>query len=158
MASSLPANILALAEMTPMEDLVLALLRDKLDGIPVRSLIADDQQFPMVLVRRSGDWGEWKGDSRFLDSGQLSVHAFVSGIEADSDGAILSEAVRVVLRDSVNVVIPERGYVTKVRMQQAPTRKPDWATAVGPVQYADLPTGVVRFETVYQLEIRKPLG
>lgn len=156
MASSLPPAILALAEMTPMEDLVLHVLRAKLTDIPVQSLIADDQKFPMVLARRSGDWGEWKGDSRFLDSGQLSIHVFIDGIEADSDGAILSEAVRVVLRDCVNLVVPGKGHITKVRMQQAPTRKPDWATAVGPVQYADLPTGVVRFETVYQLEIRKP--
>lgn len=158
MPSSLPASALALVEMTPVEDLCLYLLRARLPDVPVQSLIADDQGFPMVLVRRSGDWGEWKGDARFLDSGQISIHVFVDGVEADSDGALLSEAVRVILRDSVNTVVPGKGHFTKVKMQGAPNRKPDWATAVGPVQYADLPTGVVRYESVYQLEIRKPLG
>lgn len=157
MPSSLPAEILALVEMSPVEDLMLALLRENLPGINVNSLIADDQTFPLVVVRNTGAWGDWSGDERFLDAGSVVVHTFCEGINGDSDAALLAEAVRVVIRDSVNVVVPNRGHITKQQMLSRPRRVTDWATATGPVQYADLPTGVWRYETTYQVEIRKPL-
>lgn len=156
MSSSLPAEILALVEMSPVEDLLLALLPPRLPGIQVRSLIADDQTFPLVVFRNAGDWGEWAGDPRFLDAGQVIVHTFAEGINGDEDAALLAEAVRVVLRDSVNVVVPDKGHITKIQMVSRPRRVTDWATATGPVQYADLPTGVWRYETVYRIEIKKP--
>lgn len=155
MASTLPAEVLALVEMSPVEDLLLALLPTKLPGINVQSLIEDDQRFPLALVRAAGEWGEWSGDPRFLDAAQVVIHTFCEGIDADSDAALLGEAIRVVLRDSVNVVIPGCGHITKVDMVRRPRRLADWATATGPVQYADLPTGVMRYETVFNVEIKK---
>lgn len=157
MSSSLHPDVLALVEMSPVEDLLLGLLPQRLTGVDVGSLIADDQAFPFVLIRRDGDWGEWGGDSRFVDSAQVSVQTFCAGLNGDSDAALLAEAVRVVLRDSVNKVVPGRGHLTKVHMIAAPRRQPDWATATGPVQYADLPTGVWRYETVFAIQIRRPL-
>jgi hypothetical protein len=154
--STLSPEVLALVEMSPIEDLLLGLLPDKLPGVQVRTLIADDQTFPLALVRVSGDWGEWGGDPRFLDAGQVTVHTFCEGINGDIDASLLSEAIRVVLRDSVNEVVPEKGHMTKVQMMTRPRRVSDWATSTGPVQYADLPTGVWRYETIYQIEIKKP--
>jgi hypothetical protein len=141
--------------MSPIEDLALALLRDRL-AVQVGSLIKPNQDFPFVLVRSSGAWGEWDGDPRFLDAGVLTIHTFCDGPNADEDAGLLAEAVRVVLRDSVNVVLPMRGHITKVVMTDRPRRVTDWATATGPVQYADLPVGVFRYETQYRVEIRKP--
>lgn len=142
--------------MSPVEDLLLDLLPSKLPGIQVKSLIADEQTFPLVLARRSGNFGNWAGDPRFLDAAQVTIHTFAEGVNADEDAGLLAEAVRVVLRDSVNVVVPNRGHIVNVTMSSAPRRVTDWATATGPVQYADLPTGVWRYETIYQVAIKKP--
>jgi len=144
--------------MSPVEDLLLSLLRTKLAGVQVKSLIADTQTFPLVIARRSGNFGEWSGDPRFLDAAQVTVHTFATDPNGDEDAALLAEAVRVVLRDSVNVVVPNRGHITSVTMTSAPRRVTDWATATGPVQYADLPTGTWRYETIYEIAIKKPLN
>lgn len=156
--AGLPDEIKALAELSPVEDLLLAVLRDGLPGIKVQSLISFDQTFPLVVVRRLPSFGNWEGDTRFLDAAQIAVHAFCVDPDGDEDAAILSEAVRVVLRNAWldQVVVPGRGHLTRVDMTSAPRRVSDWATSSGPVQYADLPTGVWRYETLYQIEIRKP--
>lgn len=154
--STLDPAILAKVEMHPVEDLLLALLPSELPGIKVRSLIADDQDFPLVMPRRSGDWGEWEGDPRFLDACQVDFHVFAEGLDADTDGALLSEALRVILLDCRNKVVPGKGHLTKVVLTRSAQRVSDWATATGPVQYADLPTGVVRYQSTYRLEIKKP--
>ncbi|WJN62712.1 tail terminator [Streptomyces phage phiScoe15] len=156
--SGLPPEIKALAELSPVEDLLLALLREGLPGIQVKSLIAAHQTFPLVLIRRAPTFGQWAADTRFTDSAQVTIHTFCADPDGDEDAAILSEAVRVVLRDAWlgNKVVPGRGHLTRVDLTSAPRRVTDWATASGPVQYADLPTGVWRYESVYQIAIRKP--
>jgi hypothetical protein len=72
---------------------------------------------------------------------------------------MLAEAVRVALRDAWldHHSVPGRGHIVRVDMTSAPRRVTDWATATGPVQYADLPTGVWRYETAYRIAIRRPL-
>ena len=156
MATTLPAEVLGLAEMSPVEDLMLGLLPAHLGGIRVQTRVEDNQEFPFVLVRSAGSWGNWKGDERFLDAAQLYIHTLADGIDSETDAANLAEAIRVVLRDSKNIVVPRRGHIVACDMTSRPRRVPDWATATGPVQYADLPTGVTRFETVYHVIIRKP--
>jgi len=154
---ALPQEILDLVEMHPVEDLVLNLLRQRITSVPVQSQIYDDQTFPAIVIHRGDLLGEWwSGDPRFLDNARLDVFCFVEGLDADEDGSLLSEAVRVVLRDSVNKVVPGRGYITRVEMTSPPRNAADLDTATGPVQYADLPVGVVRYATTYALEIRKP--
>lgn len=153
----LPEEILSLTELKPVEDLVLALLRDKITSVPVQSQIYDDQTFPAIVIHRGDLIGQaWWGDSRFMDNCRLDVFCFVEGINADEEGALLSEAVRVALRDSINITVPGYGYLTKVRMTSAPRHAADWDTATGPVQYADLPAEVIRYSTSYALSIRKP--
>lgn len=156
--AGLPAHIKAMAELSPVEDLLLPILREGLPGIPVSSLIAANQTFPLVLVRRGASFGEHAGDTRFTDSAQVSIQTFCADPNGDEDAAILAEAARVVLRDAwlKQKVVPGRGHLTRVELSSAPRRVTDWATAAGPVQYADLPTGVWRYESIYQIDIRKP--
>ncbi|MFE9924268.1 hypothetical protein ACFYQA_22600 [Streptomyces sp. NPDC005774] len=156
--AGLPAHIKALAELSPVEDLMLAVLRQGLPGIQVNTLISKDQTFPLVLARRDPSWGAWTGDARFLDAARVGVHVFCEDPDGDEDAAILSEAVRVVLRDAWlnQTVYPGLGHITRVDLASAPRRQTDWATSTGPVQYADLPTGVWRYEATYDIEIRKP--
>ena len=156
MTSTLPEEVLDLIEMSPVEDLLLALLPDKLPGVMVSTFIEDEQSFPLALVRSSGSWGNWAGDERFLDAATISVGTFADGPNADEDAALLAEAIRVTLRDSRNIVVPRRGYIVSVEMTERPRRVTDWATSTGPVQYADLPTGVFRWETTYHVIIKKP--
>lgn len=155
--AGLPDNIKAIAEFCPVEDIILPILRDGLPSIEVKSLIAVGQQFPFVLARRSPGFGSWDGDPRFTDSAQVVVHTFCEDPNGDEDASILAEAVRVVLRNAWfdHVVIPGRGHITKLVMTSAPRRVTDWATATGPVQYADLPTGVWRYQTEFQVDIKK---
>lgn len=156
--AGLPPEVKAIAEMSPVEDLVLELLRPRLEGVRVQTLIEDDQRFPLVLIRRGDSFGIWDGDMRFLDQATLIVHTFCADPNGDEDAAILAEAVRVILLDAWRnqTVVPGRGHITSIDMLSAPRRVTDWATATGPVQYADLPTGVTRYETRLQIEIRKP--
>lgn len=156
--AGIPDDIKALAERTPVEDLMLAVLREGLPGIAVNTLIADDQTFPFVLVRRIPGLGGGADDPRFIDSAAIAVHCFVPDPDGDEDAAILSEAVRVVIRDAqlAQKVYPQLGHITYQEMTSPPRRVTDWATATGPVQYADLPSGIWRYETHYHLDIRKP--
>lgn len=153
--TSLPPELFELVEFTPLEDIVLHHLRAAIPPpIRVGSLVATDQEFPFILVRRTPDWGRWAGDGKFIDAGQITVHSYCEGVNADTDCAFLGDAVRTTLRDAVNVPVSGIGWLTEVEMIQPPRRASDWATATGPVQYADLPEGVVRYEAIFQLVMR----
>lgn len=155
----LPAHILQLIEFSPIEDLVKAYLEPQLAPISVVTAIEPSPPFPYVLVRRLSTDGDWTGDARgFYDSAKLAVHVYTGDPDGDLKGSLLSEAIRVLLRDAVaqRWVHPDLGCFTKVRMTMEPTRRPDWATSTGPVQYADLPTGSWRYESHYELTIRAP--
>lgn len=155
--SSLPEEITEGTVFEPVEELGIAVLRDYLpEAIRVQSLIEADQVFPFVLVRRTADWGWPGGDERFLDSANLTISAFADGLEADGDAARLAEAVRLGLYAGRNKVFAGLGYIVGITRLQTPRQVSDWATAVGPVQYASLPTGVMRYEAVYRVSIRAP--
>lgn len=156
--AGLPDEVKALVELSPVEDVLLAILREGLPGVAVRSLVSDSQTFPLVLVRRLPQFGNWDGDTRFTDVADVIVHTFAEDPDGDEDAALLGEAVRVVLRNAwlEHKSVPGRGSIVRIDMISAPRRAPDWASATGPVQYADLPNGVWRYETLYRVEIRKP--
>ena len=156
--TSLPPEVFSLVEFTPLEDLALTALRAQFTEVPVQSLYAKGQPFPMILVRRGDDWGRPNNDTRFVQNGQLKVDTLCSGLNADEDAALLGEAVRVALMRSVNVVFPGIGHITNVDPIDLPRRVPDWATATGPVQYANLPEGVVRYEANYEVIFRRALA
>ncbi|MEU1309163.1 hypothetical protein ABZ419_09735 [Streptomyces cinnamoneus] len=156
--AGIPDHIKALAELSPVEDLLLSVLRKGLPGVRVKSLIDQHEQFPLVLVRRDPSFGAWSGDTRFTDAARVVVNAFAADPDGDQDAAILAEAVRVVLRNAW--LKPDaatgHGHITRVELNSAPRRASDWATANGPVQFADLPTGIWRYEAIYDIRIRKP--
>ena len=154
----LPDSVLGLIENAPVEDMLLAILRKGLPDVPIVSLIANDPPPHFVLVRRYSGLGGWGGDPRFTDGGRFFVHAFTQDPDGDYKGAVLSEAVRVILRTAwlEHWRFPDLGSIIEIHMLSEPTRKTDWATASGPVQYADLPTGYWRYESTYSIKIRKP--
>ncbi|MFI5840548.1 hypothetical protein ACIA8K_12650 [Catenuloplanes sp. NPDC051500] len=157
--ANLPPIVRQLAELSPVEDILLHVLRERLPGVRVQALVHDDQHWPLVLVRRLPQFGDWQGDDRFTDRADIAVHTFCEDPDGDEDAALLAEAVRVSLRNAWfdNAIVPGRGHITRVQMTSAPRRAPDWATSSGPVQYADLPTGVTRYETQFRVSIRKAL-
>lgn len=158
--SSLPESVLAMVEYDPIEDVVLAALRNRLPDVHVGSWIAENQGTPFLLARRSPEPGNWSGESRFVDAAHVDLHAFVSGINADQDGALLLEAARVALRDAwVNHDrLNGHGWLTYVQQTISPHRVPDWATATGPVQYADLPVDWIRYQSTLYIEVRTDLS
>lgn len=153
---TLPTSVLNLVEFAPAEDLFLKILRDGMPDIPFVTLINQHQPFPCVLVRRAPDLIGWQGDPRFIDSAAILIHTFTNGDNADQDGALLSEAVRVTIRNGINKVVPGMGHLVRADLHASPRRVTDWGTATGPVQYADLPQGVTRYESIYTVLIKRP--
>lgn len=155
---TLPESVRNLVELSPVEDVLLELLRDAMPDVRFQTLVEANQEFPFVLVRRSPHFGSWGGDPRFIDAADVQVHAFAAGLSADEHAALISEAVRVALRNAwlQNKTVPGRGHITSMEVTTPARRVSDWASAVGPVQYADLPTDVVRYEAGYRLHVRRP--
>jgi hypothetical protein len=156
--TELPASVLALVENAPVEDMLLAILRQGLPDIPIVSLIPEVPPPHFILTRRLSGMSDWSGDPRFTDTGRFFVHTYTQDPDGDWKGAVLSEAVRVVMRKAwlEHWNFPDFGSVIEIQMLSEPTRKTDWATSAGPVQYADLPTGYWRYESTYKIQIRKP--
>lgn len=158
--SSLSPDVLDLVEFEPIEDFFLPVLRDGLGpSVTVGATIPQDTPFPFVLARRLPGSFEFSSDGRFLEGGLLLINTFTVGIDGDADGARLQEAVRVVLRNAWlnRVIVPGVGHLYGIRRVAEPHRSPDWATSVGPVQYADLPSDTWRYESSYAFGLRRPL-
>jgi hypothetical protein len=164
---ALPSSVTDLVENHPFEDVLLPILRAGLPDVEFVTLIPEEgmnawlegQSKPFVLVRRHPEQGFWRGDGKFTDGGSFILHAYTEDPNGDEDGALLSEACRVVLRNAWlnKVMVSGLGGIAHIRMLEPPRRTSDWATASGPVQYADLPTGMWRYETIYRLVVRRPL-
>lgn len=157
-SGDLPESVYALIESKPVEDMLLAILREGLPDVEIYSLIPEDAPANFVLIRRLSGLGEWDGDPRFTDTGRFIIHTYTADPDGDYKGAVLSEAVRVVLRNAwmAKWSRPDLGSVIEIVMTTEPSRKTDWATSSGPVQYADLPTGYWRYESTYHIHVRNP--
>src|SRR5881392_2279790 len=160
MPNELPDSVLALVENKPIEDLLLAILRRGLPDTPAYSLIPEDPEPHFVTARKVPGFGNWEkqGDPRFVDFARFVIMCFTRDPDGDLKGAQLSDAVRVVLRTAwlEHWSFDGLGSVIEIEMWQEPSRRADWATSVGPIQYADLPTGYWRYETNYTIKVRKP--
>lgn len=156
--ANLPESVRNLAEQVPAEDLALDILRVGLPDIEIVSQIRKSQTFPVILARRLPTFTDFGSDERFLADVDLAIHAFAEDPDGDRDAAIISEAARVVLRNAWldHYYNPALGSVSWFEVLSPPRRVPDWATASGPVQYADLPSNVWRYEARYRLVVRKP--
>ena len=49
---------------------------------------------------------------------------------------------------------PDLGYLNHMNLWSQAARVSDYATSTGVVQYASLPNGVVRYESIYQFIVR----
>ena len=162
---NLPASVVAAQELTPTEDFMLALLRHLHPDLSFFSWIPFDQTSeplasgPFVIVRREPSMSSMNYDERFVDLASVSIQVFVKDPEADLKGALISEAIRSSLHKEVRwpTYYPGLGSLVSVRRAEEAIRKTDWASGTGPVQFADLPTGFIRYEAVYSVQIRRPL-
>lgn len=162
----LPDSVMEKVKYSPMEDVALTILRRAFPEVTFVSLIPDAQaRTPaggvadyFVLVRRAYQWGEWAGDPRgFIDAGGVEVHVYTKDPDGDLRGSVLSEAIRAVFEEASRDKWRVNDDITvhDIQMIIEPIRKADWATAQGPVQFADLPQGNWRYISTYQFKTRR---
>lgn len=161
----------------PSEDLLLRVFREYFYGDPyrldppwndkhkpfIRTLLPDDMDFPLLFVRRdkrSGSQNLDFSDQRHGLSMVATVETFSQGDDADLDSALLQEAVRQCLFEAVNKQKgwSDLGFLSSVNIWSQPARVSDYATSTGVVQYASLPNGVIRYESIYQFIVRPATG
>lgn len=169
---SVPDSIANRIELAPPEDLVISILREKHPDITILTLIPLDQTGALawpssaqgnlewfVLVRRITGMFSYRYDPRFVDAASISVQVFCKDPDGDQKAALISEGLRVTLDRAADEqkVYPGLGYLIRTERDTEATRKTDWATDTGPVQFADLPGGYHRYEATYNCFIRRYL-
>lgn len=160
--AGIPESIAATAQLTPIEDVVLNVLRERHPDIEFFSLIPYNQLDLIdgfVLVRRISGNGYWSGRSHLLDSGQFLIQVYTRDPDGDWKGAMISDGIRASLEaaGTEHKYYPGIGSIVRLRCIEEPVRKTDWITATGPVQFADLPTGFTRYESRFRITVRPPL-
>ena len=164
----LPDSIADNIELAPAEDLLLAILRDRHPDIKFFTLIPLDQRgSPMwpegleyfILVRRVPGQFSLKYDERFVDTASMSIQVFCKDPDGDQKASLISEGIRVSIMKEARSpkTYPGLGRLMRAVRDEEAVRKTDWATATGPVQFADLPTGYHRYEAHYDCLIRRSL-
>ena len=156
---NLPPSVVERVQFTPFDDLLLAIFNRGLPDLDFRLTLPEKMPFPIVTANRfpRGNLG-WAGDPRFIDNGSFKVNVFTTGVNADIEGQLISEAIRVMLfqAHTERWHFPGLGSILKIQMLVEPNDQDDWATSTGVVQYADLPKGVARAESIYDMTIRRP--
>lgn len=156
----LPASVLAKVERSPVEDMILYVLRDKLADVPVFTLIPEDPPDMFALVRKDDPIAPSRVDEHALGYADFFINVFATDPAGDIKAALISEAIRVVLRDAWldKLYVPQRGWIIRTRETSPATRVTDWATSSGPVQYADLPAGFTRYESKFSVKWRRDIN
>jgi hypothetical protein len=151
----------------PIEDLIKQIFERYFATVPnvhVYTEFSEGMQMPAVIGRadrRSGITAfHSTTDDRFLKPAVIAVSAFADGINADEEASQLAEACRLALRRAQmeQWVIPGIGHISVVDNSTPATRTTDWATSTAVVQYASLPKGAARYEGIYRLLVRPPVG
>jgi hypothetical protein len=144
--------------------LLMAIFRSFFAGqdIQIGTLFVEDMRTPAIIARRerrSGNGEARNADDRFLEPAVVSINTMTSGLEAEADGAALQEMCRIALRQAQleQKAYPGLGHIASIENSTSASRVSDWATSTGVVQYATLPKGVARFESVFRLLIRPPV-
>lgn len=145
------------------DELLLKLLQDFFAGhdIHIGTLYSEETSPPMIIARADRRSGAERGgleDDRFLHPALVSISTITSGIDADEVGEELQEAIRICLRQAQmnQTVVPNGGSISRITNTSAPVRVSDYATSSSIVQYASLPTGHVRYESIWRILIRPP--
>ena len=147
------------------DGLLMAIFRQFFAGqdIQIGTLFVEGMRTPALIARRerrSGNGEAHNADDRFIEPAVVSINTLTSGLEAESDGSALQEMCRVALRQAQmqQSTFPGLGHIAQIENSTAASRVSDWATSTGVVQYATLPKGVVRYESVFRLLIRPPVS
>lgn len=145
------------------DELLLGILRPAFEpqGVTVRTQWTQGLAPPIILARRerrSGTVSNRVKDERFLEPAIVAIETITDGVDADEVGEELQEAVRAVLREAHlnQTVIPNGGAINRMEISSLPSRVSDWATSTGVVQYAQLPDGQVRYESILRILVRPP--
>ena len=154
----LPLEVTSRVELSAFEDIMLTILRRDFPSIPCFSLIPPDVTYPFIWVSRRAPLEVWGGHPRFTDRGRVIVSVFAEEPDGIEKAQYVSEAIRVSLRDAWlrHEFFPGLGSIVNLELKSEPTRSPDWATSAGPVQFADLPNNIHRFEAMYTMTVRRP--
>lgn len=157
-AFNLPASVLDRVAFFPYEDILAAMFKRAFPELKFETYIPEVLTYPLITGARIAPLGGWSGDPRFIDSGPVRINVFCAGPDADVEAFLISEAIRVMMLEASleRWNFPGLGSIVNITMSTEPADVNDWATATGIVQFADLPEGVIRFETVYQMTIRRP--
>lgn len=149
----------------PPNKLVLAIMRSFFAGqdIHIGSLFTETMPTPAIITRherRSGTISHDPADSRYLKPVIVSINTVTSGLEAEAEGEQLQEMCRVALVQAQlnQVTFPGLGHISNIENSTVGSRVSDWATSTGIVQYATLPKGAVRYESIFRLIIRPPVS
>jgi len=145
------------------DDLMVTVLKDFFTGqdIHIGTLFSSALAPPIIIVRRerrSGQASIDSDDDRFIQSAIVSVNTITSGPDADLMGEELQEACRIAIREAQQnqTSVPGKGSISAITNSIEPSRVSDWATSTGVQQYASLPKGWTRYESVYRFLIRPP--
>jgi len=145
--------------------LLMAVFREFFVGqdIHIGTLYTEDIPTPALIARaerRSGAVSHKVADDIFMKPAIVSVNTFTSGLEAESDAESLQEMCRIAITQAQRQqkVYPGIGHISMIENSTAASQASDWATSTGIVQYATLPKGVVRFESIFRLLIRPPVS
>jgi hypothetical protein len=145
------------------DDLMMAVFRDFFEGqdIHIGTLFSAALKPPIIIVRRerrSGTASIDSGDDRFIQPAIVSVNTITAGPDADQLGEELQEACRIAIREAQQNQrsYPGLGHISEITNAIEPSRVSDWATSTGVVQFASLPKGMTRYESVYRFLIRPP--
>ena len=155
---NVPNSVKDKVRFYPFEDILHEIFKRGLPDVNFGTFIAEDMTFPFVHGQRFLRQRPWSGDPRFIDHGPIRIQVFTYGPEAETEGFLLSEAVRVTLLEASldRWHFPGVGSVLHIEMENEPSPSSDWASASGIVQFADLPKETVRYETIYNMTIRRP--
>lgn len=163
----LPDVIKTTQSNAPITDICLEVLRKRLPGFPFFTKIPFKQTpaeispfYTFAIVRPDDGLGFWNGIENILDNGGITIQVFTHDPDGELKGILVSNAIKLSLfaekRD--RTFFPGLGGICGVTMTQEPIRRADWATATGPVQYADLPTGYWRHESKFDVFVRPDMN
>lgn len=156
--NELPSSVTSLVAAEPLvEDVVLDILRDQVPDILWADETEQSSPPPFGIVRRDSFVGVGDGDHRFIARAYCAIHTFTEGPDADIDNSRLQEAVKLTLLNAGyrQPKIRDWGYVASVRLVEPYRKRSDWQNSEGPVQYADLPNDYTRYESVWEVKIRR---
>ena len=155
---NLPSSVTDRVAFFPYEDILAAMFERAFQELRFETYVPELLTYPLITGARFTPQGGWSGDPRFIDSGPVRINVFCDGPDADVEAFLISEAIRVMMLEASleRWNFPGLGSIVNITMSTEPADVKDWATATGVVQFADLPENVIRFETVYQMTIRRP--